>query len=331
MTYPYQFIDPPQVIYRGKPGSLDEMKMDQLIQEHKPGNPFDVGLIGVPLSRSSISPSAASENPNTIRGIWRSFSTYNIDYDINLNRLKIADIGDIRMHITDILRCHQNIENGVVEILEANPSFLPVFIGGDHSITCPIVKGLKKFYGVQGMGRDGKIGILQFDTHFDLRDLKDGGPSNGTPIRGLIESGVIEGQHVVNIGLHGYFNTHSLKKYADENGVKYYTIREVRKQGIEQIISEAIQYLKEKVDFIYVTVDIDVLDIAFAPAAPASTPGGLTTWELFEAVYLAGKEEKVIGMDVVCLDPHRDLRNLATVKTGAHVILNSLCGYLSRK
>ena len=56
---------------------------------------------------------------------------------------------------------------------------------------------------------------MQLDTHFDLRSLKDNGPSNGTPIRNLIESGTIKGEDVWNIGLHGFFNAKSLKEYAD--------------------------------------------------------------------------------------------------------------------
>lgn len=312
------------MVWKSKAADRLDIKMNQLIQEHTPGQSFDVGLIGVPLSRSSISPSAASENPNAIRSVWKSFSSYNIDFDVDLSCLQIADLGDVKMHVTDIPRCHQNIENGIVEVLAKNPSFLPVSVGGDHSITNPIVKGLKKHLGAA------KIGIIQFDTHFDLRSLQDGGPSNGTPIRGLIESRTIEGQHVVNIGLHGYFNSLALKQYADEQNVRYVTLREARKKGIEQVVQEAIQYLSERVDTIYVTVDIDVLDIAFAPAAPASTPGGMHSWELFEAVYLLGKEKRVCALDIVCLDPNRDHRDLITVKTGAHVILNFLCGFAGR-
>ncbi|MEX2104913.1 MAG: arginase family protein, partial [Bacilli bacterium] len=194
----YHYLLAPEVMYRGKAPDQSEMKMNQLIQQYVPGQYAAIGLIGIPMSRSSISPSAASENPNAIRNIWKSFSTYNIDFDIDLSDLDIVDMGDIKMHVTDIPQCHRNIELGIVEVLQANPETLPISIGGDHSITCPIVKGLKRSHD------SCTIGIIQFDTHFDLRSLEDGGPSNGTPIRGLIESGTIQGQHVVNIGLHGY-------------------------------------------------------------------------------------------------------------------------------
>lgn len=320
----YRWIEPPQVSAHVRAGNPLEMKMNQRIRKHVPDQPFEVGLLGVPLSRSSISASAASEFPQALRLAWKYFATYNIDLDVDLNDLAIVDLGDIRMHGTDVLQSHQNIEWGIEEVLSHNPPFLPIMVGGDHSVTCPLVQGIQKHYGI------GSIGIIQFDTHFDLRDPQTWGSANGTPIRGLIESGTVMGEHIVNIGLHGYYNTFSLKQYADEHKVNYITLREVRKKGIEQVISEAIHYLLHKVERIYITVDIDVLDMAFAPGVPASTPGGLYSWELFEALYLLGKEKQVCAMDIVELDPNRDHQQLITVKTGAHLILNFLCGYKSR-
>lgn len=321
----YQSIIPPPFINGEVPGHADEMKMNQLIKKHEGGESFDVGLLGVPLSRSSISVSGACETPQAIRLAWKYFSTYNIDWDIDLKSLRIVDIGDVKMHWTDIPLCHQHIQQGIAEVLAKNPPFLPLIVGGDHSVTCPLVKGIKEAH--QGK----TIGILQFDTHFDLRDLSVGGPANGTPIRGLMESATVKGQHIVNIGLHGYYNSLALKRYADQQKVRYYTVREVRRRGMTKVVQEAYRYLRDQVDFIYLTVDMDVLDMAFAPGVPASTPGGLSACELFEAVYWLGKQQKVGAMDLVELDPTRDLANGITVKTGAHVILNFLCGYTRRK
>ncbi|PLS14781.1 formimidoylglutamase [Bacillus sp. M6-12] len=318
------YIEPPQLITKTKSVDSMDMKMTQIIKSYNPGVSFDVGLIGAPLSRSSISVSGASETPNAIRSVWKNFTTYNIDYDINIEDVNIADIGDIRMHVTNITECHDNIENGIYEVLKSNESFLPVIMGGDHSITCPSFKAFKKYH------YDKKIGIIQFDTHFDLRNLEDGGPSNGTPIRGLLESGQLEGQHVVNIGLHGYFNSYAYKEYADEQQIKFYTMREVRMKGIEKTVKEALAYLSDKVDLIYLTVDVDVLDISSAPGVPASTPGGMQTWELLEAIYLIGQEHNVCAMDIVELDPNRDFSNNITAKTGAYAILNFLCGFKKR-
>ncbi|WP_062352868.1 agmatinase family protein [Bacillus kwashiorkori] len=307
--------------------SMDEMKVHEWIQPYREEvrGLWDAVILGVPLSRSSISASGASEFPNAFRKTWPKFTTYNLDLRLDLGKLNVCDLGDVKMHVTDIARCHNNISSAMAGIQQLYPNSLTISIGGDHSITAMLVKGIHQVY------RDKKIGILQLDTHLDLRDLTDNGPSNGTPIRNLIEQRIIEGKHVYNIGPHGFFNTKALVKFADEHEVNIITLKEVRKKGIETVIAEALRKLTEEVDVIYVTCDMDVLDIAVAPGVPVSTPGGLTTFELFEALTIAGMNEKVKAMDIVCLDPLRDYRQQPTVKAGTHAFLSFLSGYALKK
>lgn len=284
----------------------------------------DAILFGVPLSRSSISASGASEFPEAFRRSWRSFSTYNLDEDIDLSEMRVLDAGDVPMHVTDIPKCHKNILRASAVLHHHFTESVICAIGGDHSITAMLVKGMHQETPHQ------KIGILQFDTHFDLRDLAENGPSNGTPMRNLIENGVIKGSNLYTIGLHGFFNTKDLKRYAEEQGINYISIGNARKRGIAETVRHSLERLASKVDFIYVTIDMDVLDIAFAPGVPASTPGGMTTSELLEGVFEAGKHPKVKAMDVVCLDPLRDSQVMATVKLGTHVFLTFLSGVCKR-
>jgi formiminoglutamase len=284
----------------------------------------DFVIVGVPLSRSSISPSGASDFPDAFRRAWKSFSTYNLDEDMDLSELTALDAGDVPMHVTDIRRCHDNIIEASTALHQHFKSAKVCAIGGDHSITAMMVKGLQQAKPLE------KIGILQFDTHFDLRDMSDNGPSNGTPMRNLIESGVVEGSNMYNIGLHGFFNTKELKTYADEQGVNYFTLRQARKKGIEETVASCLEELAAKVDTIYLTVDMDVLDIAYAPGVPASTPGGMTSAELLDGVLVAAKHPKVKAMDIVCLDPLKDTPALPTVKLGTHVFLTFLTGVMLR-
>ncbi|SFJ85249.1 agmatinase family protein [Thermoflavimicrobium dichotomicum] len=329
-NYPYPLLNPPSFRWNA-PKDVQEPKVHEWIQtlDVKEGETvdwshFDVAILGVPLSRSSISASAASENPDAIRRAWKYFTTYNMEEDVDLTALKVVDLGDVRQHVTDIPACHRHIQEAMVAMRTHHPHTLPLVIGGDHSITAMLVKGWKEAH------PDERIGILQLDTHFDLRSLEDNGPSNGTPIRNLIESGTIRGEDVYNIGLHGFFNAKSLKVYADEVGVHYVTLKEARKKGVAQVVQDALQQLSQKVDTIYLTVDMDVLDISVGPGAPAATPGGMRTDELFEAVLLAGACPKVKAMDLVCLDPYRDVEQ-ATVKAGVHVMLSFLTGLVKRK
>lgn len=278
---------------------------------------FDVVITGVPLSRSSISASAASEYPDFFRKSWNLFTTYSIDEDVDIRELRVADVGDVKMHGTNILECHENIEQAMTDVLNDCPDSFYVQIGGDHSITAPVVRAFA--------GNSGKrIGILQFDTHLDLRDTESDGPTNGTPIRQLLDAGVVRGEDVYNIGLHGFYNAPSLIRTADHYGVNRITLKDFRRRGAEAVIANIMEELSGKVDLVYVTVDMDVLDIAYAPGVPASTPGGMRTDELFDLLYEVGKYEMVKGMDFVCVDPHRDTRELQTVKAGVYAFLTML-------
>lgn len=285
----------------------------------------EVVILGVPLSRSSISASGASEFPDAFRRSWRYFATYNLEDDVDLSEMMALDAGDVPMHVTNIGRCHENIVEASTLLHQQFLNSIICAIGGDHSITAMMVKGIKKEKPTE------TIGILQFDTHFDLRDLSDNGPSNGTPMRNLIESGVVEGCNMYNIGLHGFFNTKDLKQFADEKGVNYFTLRSARRKGIENLVQHCLEELSSKVDTIYLTVDMDVLDIAYAPGVPASTPGGMTTEELLEGVLTAGRHPKVKAMDIVCLDPLKDTLVQPTVKLGTHVFLTFLTGVILRQ
>ncbi|MBA4496513.1 agmatinase family protein [Paenactinomyces guangxiensis] len=285
---------------------------------------IDVTLLGIPLSRSSISASAASENPDAMRRGWKYFTTYNLDEDVDLSVLRVVDLGDVRQHVTDIPTCHRNIMEAMVAMRTHHPNTFPLMIGGDHSITAMLVRGWKQAHPQE------RIGILQLDTHFDLRSLEDNGPSNGTPIRNLIESGVVKGEDVYNIGLHGFFNAKSLRDYAHQAGLHFTTLKAARRIGIDNVIQDALRQLSRRTDTIYLTVDMDVLDISVGPGAPASTPGGMRTDELFEVVQLAGSCPKVRAMDIVCLDPYQDIAR-STIKAGVHVMLSFLTGFVQRK
>ncbi|WP_082235245.1 agmatinase family protein [Halobacillus massiliensis] len=326
--YPYPMLEPPVMIYPKTTDKSADLKVHEWIENAGSSSldweKYDVTILGVPLSKSSISTSAASDNPEAMRQVWKSFSTYNLEEDIDLAQLKVMDLGNVRQHATDISLTHQKTKEAMEAMRIHHPHTLPVVLGGDHSITAMLVKGLKQSH------PDESIGILQLDTHFDLRDTNEFGPANGTPIRNLLESGTIQGKNVHNIGLHGFFNARELKDYADEQGVHYTTMKQARKKGMTQVVEEALNQLSRSVDTIYLTVDMDVLDITHNPAAPAATPGGMYTHELFEMVQQAGEHPKVKAMDIVCLDPRKDIQSIG-VKSAVHVMLSFLTGVCKRK
>ncbi|RNB89589.1 formimidoylglutamase [Brevibacillus fluminis] len=315
-------LNPPELIRRSNWRDRYETKVSQWLTPWDGETAPEIGFIGLPLSKTSISISGASMTPNALRELFANVTTYSIDHDVDLQELAAYDLGDIQMHVTDLLRCHANIEQGMKNVYEALPNMFPIIAGGDHSITCPSVKAFKQKIG-------GKVGIVQIDSHMDVRNLEDGGPSNGTPIRGLIESGTVEGKHIAQIGIHSFANSKPYRDYAVSKGITQFTARQVAREGIEPLVAKALEIAGEGTDAIYVTIDMDVLDQAYAPGVPAMVPAGMTSWQLIDAAFLLGQHPKVKGFDIVCVDPMQDPRR-ATVRTTLHVILNFLAGYMKR-
>ncbi|WP_027410757.1 formimidoylglutamase [Anoxybacteroides tepidamans] len=290
-------------------------KANELLVPWNGGDASNVSLIGAPLSKSSISHSGAAFAPGAIRQALSFYSTYSIADDIDLAGVIVTDYGDIIMHPTDIIESQRRIADTMGQVVASNPSALWIVLGGDHSISFPAVSGFQK--------NKGKVGIIQFDAHHDLRNLEDGGPTNGTPFRSLIESSIIEGQHLIQIGLRDFANSKVYTDYGKQHGVAMYTMEDVYRRGVQSIIEESIAKLESEVDAIYVSVDMDVLDQAHAPGCPAIGPGGMDSYSLLKAVSLLAQYEMVQAIDIVEIDPTIDFRNM-TSRTAAWVILQFL-------
>ncbi|PFW92813.1 formimidoylglutamase [Bacillus pseudomycoides] len=277
---------------------------------------FGAALIGAPLSKPSISHSGACFAPKTIRAMLDAYSTYAITEEHDMKESVLYDCGDITMHVTDIKESHARIAKTLGSLTKLNPQMVPIILGGDHSISFPSISGFAS--------SKGKVGIIQFDAHHDLRNLEDGGPSNGTPFRSLLENDVIAGKQLVQIGIRNFSNARTYHEYAKEHGVKVYTMKHVREVAIKDIITESIEILRRQgVTAIYVSVDMDVLDQAFAPGCPAIGPGGMDSTTLLDAITTLGQEPLVQGMDIVEIDPTLDFRDM-TSRVAAQVIMSFL-------
>lgn len=284
---------------------------------------YDLCLLGVPLSKSSISFSGAHAHPDQFRQLWPSFSTYDWDEDIDLQTLKITDLGNVEMHITDLAACHQYIQEAAYDIRRQLSSSTLISIGGDHSITAPLLKGIQQH-------EQKRIGVIQFDAHLDVRDLNYGGPSNGTPIRNIVESGVIRGEDIYTIGIRNFANSKHYRSYAEKQGIHIFSASDVHRIGMESILSEALEQLTTTCDALYITVDLDALDQSIVPGVPAIGPNGLSTQMLFSSMCRLGQCPKVIGIDFVCVDPSKDFRDL-TSRVSLHAFLHFAVGVYQRQ
>ena len=152
---------------------------------------------------------------------------------------------------TDLRQGIDDIEESLRGIFTQPEQFLPIIIGGDHAITAPAVRAFCK------ANPDKQVGLIHFDAHNDVRVL-DHGPTNGTPIRGILTSGVrVAGKNLVQVGIHGFMNASYYKRWVEGKGGTIMTARAIRRRGMEEAIHEAVEIAGRDTDAIYVTVDID--------------------------------------------------------------------------
>jgi formiminoglutamase len=224
----------------------------------------------------------------------------------------------------DILGGLANIQPCLQAVMSQPEGFFPLIIGGDHAITAPAVRAYC------GAHPDQQVGVIHFDAHNDVR-VMDHGPTNGTPIRGILESGVkVSGENLVQFGIHGFMNASYYKRWVEGRGGTIYTARAIRKAGIEEMVGRALEITGNGTDAIYVTVDIDVLELGYAPGTAAATADGLHPVDLLEALFILGQDPRVAAIDVVELDPHRDVADI-TSRTFGSAILTFLAGLFLRR
>ena len=130
------------------------------------------------------------------------------------------DLGDVGGHLTDVTVAHAKIEAAVAAACTIEPRFIPVMIGGDHSVTAPAVRGFC------AANPDKRVGIINIDAHLDVRNFEHG-PHNGTPFRAILTGDLpIEGRNVVELGIHGFMNAANYMQWAREQGVTVISGRE---------------------------------------------------------------------------------------------------------
>lgn len=284
---------------------------------------IDVGITGVPIARAAIKPVSAHQGPNAMKQSRFFFTTYSIDYDVDVADLTVRDTGDVSIPLMDMPLAHEQIRSAARGLLDHEPAFFPVFVGGDHSMTRPIARAMREARGYERMG------LIQFDAHMDVQNFEDGGPHNGTPIRGIIEDGSVAAERVVQIGISGFVNARAYRDWLSKRGGTIYSSREVARRGMQTVLSEAWERASAGADGVYVTLDIDCLELAYAPGTGASISGGIEPWPLMDAMFELGRREEVVGVDIVEVDPARDLGG-ATARVATKLLLTFLAGYHER-
>jgi agmatinase len=167
---------------------------------------------------------------------------------------------------------------------------IPIVLGGDHSIAEPDVRACAR--------RHGPVGLVHFDTHADTGTEVFGVErSHGTPMYRLVEAGHVDPRRYVQIGLRGYWPGPREFAWQAERGITSLFMHDVRALGIEETVARAAAVAGAGP--VFVSVDVDVLDPAFAPGTGTPEPGGLGSAELLWACRAVAERLELVGADVV--------------------------------
>lgn len=264
-------------------------------------------VFGVPFDVTSTYRTGARFGPNAIRQASLNIETYSFRSGFDVEDLLIYDAGDLHVS-TDTGKTIDIVKLVVADILEAGK--IPVAIGGEHTVTLGIAKGLGT--------RASKTAIVSFDAHLDLRSEFLGLDMSHTTFMQLINEET-KPARIFEVG------TRSVCKdelaYAKKTGIEFFTSNQIIREGAEKIAKDLRRKLAPY-DNIYLTVDMDVLDPAFAPAVQNPEPEGITTTALLDLV-CALCDKRVIGFDVLEIAPIYD-QGISAVVT-AKVMFEMLC------
>ena len=244
-------------------------------------------VLGVPFDITSSYRSGARFAPLAIRDASLNIEGYSLRTGIDVEDLKIHDLGDLHV-AADVELTLGRLTLVAQDLFEADK--VPVFIGGEHTITLGAMRSL-----------DENVAVVSFDAHLDLRDDYLGlSVSHTTFMRRIKED--VKPSKILEIG------TRAVSKkeleFAKESGIDYLTAHQLRKNGVKKTV-ETIKGILDEYKKVYVTIDMDVLDPAFVPAVPNPEPEGLDTSMLLDLLEVVC-DNRVVGFDLVEVAPHYD-------------------------
>ncbi len=275
----------------------------------------DIIVFGLAYDGAASFRSGTKDGPKSIRSITYSITPTTEDFEL-IDNLKILDLGDFTD--TNQVKLFDDVENVVCDIVKKRKFF--TMLGGDHSTSIPIFRGISK-------ALDKPFGIIHLDAHFDLNDELSGNKlSHGCPARRATElENVGSSDNIYFVGIRSIEMDEI--EFLKNNKVNVINARRFSEIGVKKAIEEVVEKMKH-FEHIYMTVDIDVLDPAYAAGTGTPQFGGLTSRELLD--FIRGVFQlPIIGFDVVEVAPNLDPS--LTSSFAARKIITECWGHYSRK
>jgi agmatinase len=264
---------------------------------------YDIAVLGVPFDSGVTYRPGARFGPAAIRQASRLLKPYHPALDISpFAQAQVVDAGDIAANPFNIEEAVDQIREGIVGLL-TRPQQRVVMLGGDHTIALPALQAMHRIHG--------PVALVHFDAHLDTWDTYFGAPcTHGTPFRRAVEQGLLVKDRSAHIGIRGSLYDRADLLDDESLGFTIVHCRDIDRIGVDGVIER----IRDRVGDhpVYVSIDIDVLDPAFAPGTGTPEIGGMTSRELV-AILRAMRGLKIVGADVVEVAPAYDSGEVTAV------------------
>jgi agmatinase len=277
---------------------------------------LDVALIGVPMDLGVTNRAGSRLGPRAVRAIERIGPFNHVLRVTPFAEIRVADVGDIP------LRSRYSLESSIEDIASfyakvRDAGVIPLTVGGDHSITYPILRSL---------GRDRPLGLVHIDAHCDTAGPQEGSRfHHGGPFRQAVLDGVLDPERTIQIGIRG--SSEMLYEFSTHSGMTVIHAEELDTLGLPAVIARARAVVGDQP--FYVTFDVDGIDPAYTPGTGTPETGGLTPREAQHILRgLAGLD--IVGGDVVEVAPQYDATTV-TAQIGAQMLFELLSLVTLRK
>jgi len=269
---------------------------------------LDVALLGIPFDGGASYRPGARFGPRAVREQSSLVRPWNPVLKVHpFERLRVADLGDVDVVPVSVERTFAAVERRVAEVLAAGAR--PIVVGGDHSVTLPVLRALAR--------RHGALGLVHFDAHPDTWDEYFGSKFfHGAPFRRAVEEGLVDPARMIQVGLRGPLYGPQDFAFHEQHGIEVIRVEAVKEHG-PAWVAERLRRLADGP--LYCSFDIDAVDPAYAPATGTPEVGGLSAWEALTLVRaLAGAP--LVGADVVEVCPPYDGPGQVTALLAANLL-----------
>lgn len=255
--------------------------------------------------------------PEAIIDVLNGYSLYCPDKRVSLEKTIF-----FRPECVDIVHSLEESYFNIQEAVSKIPTnFKPIILGGDHSITDPIFRGMRKRVPNE------KFGMIIFDAHFDSREPVKGKEHSGHWVKTLED--VIDYKSIVQLGINACIYSEEYMQDAEQKGILVKTPYEIRKAGWVEIINQSISHAMNNTQGIYISVDIDSIDQAFASGTSVPNANGFFPYEVIDAVFEISSNSRVIGIDITEVSPPLDRQNF-TSQIGSQIVINFIAGNVKK-